>query len=126
MHVEQTFHILPSNLFRRQGKDKGPSSEPVVLEDAAADEEGNPLPRVVVFSPTPTVAVPGDNRDDAGNGKPDAAIVSGQVRCHNVHVKARQQLAENLCATSARSGCYIVYLACSGEQPQVPKAYIPT
>lgn len=43
----------------------------MVLEDAIADEEGNPLPRVVVLAPT--VAVPGDKRDG------DAADVPGQV-----------------------------------------------
>ncbi|CAN0177163.1 unnamed protein product [Scytosiphon promiscuus] len=31
-----------------KGKDKAPSFEPVVLEDAVADEAGNPLPRIFV------------------------------------------------------------------------------
>eukprot|EP00752_Nemacystus_decipiens_P010794 g9601.t1 len=44
-----------------KGKDKAPSSEPMVLEDSAADGEGNPLPRVIILPPTE--AVPGDNGD---------------------------------------------------------------
>lgn len=75
--LEQTLHTFER--FRRQGKDKAPSSEPVVLEDAAADEEGNPLPRVVI-SP-PIEAVPGDNGDRSGKRKPGAADLPGQVRC---------------------------------------------
>lgn len=60
-----------------QVKDKAPTSEPVVLEDAAADEEGNPLPRVVI--PAPTEAVTGDIGDGRGNGKPDATDTPGQA-----------------------------------------------
>eukprot|EP00903_Cladosiphon_okamuranus_P015705 g14497.t1 len=59
-----------------KGKDKAPTSEPVVLEDVAADEAGNPLPRVVI--PAPTEAVPGDMGDGRGNGKPDASDTPGQ------------------------------------------------
>lgn len=59
----------------------------MVLEDAAADEEGNPLPRVVILPP-PTEAVPGDDGDARESTKSDAADVPGQVRCISQSVPA--------------------------------------
>lgn len=77
--------------YQCQGKDKAPSFEPVVLEDAAADEEGNPLPRVVILPPT--VSLSGDKMASRGNKKPDAADTPGQV---SYVIKACKQINQNL------------------------------
>lgn len=55
-----------SKMSSHQGKDKGPVIEPVVLEDAVADAEGKPLPRVFV----PRVSLPGDGLNADGADTP--------------------------------------------------------
>lgn len=79
----------------------------MVLEDAAFDEDGNPLPRVVVMA-EPTGAVPAGGKDSGVDRGLDASAVAARVReVANVHFAEVVLKKKNYFPRRAQSDCRV-------------------